>query len=259
MRDLTLQGKVGSELTMDSREIAEITGKEHRKVCRDIEEYLGRLEGGVAKFGHTYRSEQNGQEYPCFKLPYRETMILVSGYSVELRAAVIDRWLELERRNKLALVELPDFTNPVAAARAWADEAEKRQLAEKQIVEQAPKVAYADEISNSEGGIPLSDFAHVLASKGWEIGRTRLFRLLIASGVLFESFIPALKKKVSRPYQNQIEAGRFLVHEVAVNPMNALYPQVLITPKGQKFVIDHLVEWEVKRLVRENGNKEVVA
>jgi anti-repressor protein len=121
-----------------------------------------------------------------------------------------------------------------------------------------PKAAYADEISNSEGGIPLSDFAHVLAGKGWEIGRTRLFRLLISSGILYESYLPNLKKKISRPYQTQIEAGRFLVHEVAVKAMNALYPQVLITPKGQKYVIDHLVEWEVKRLVRENGSREVV-
>lgn len=82
---------------MDSREIAELTGKEHRKVCRDIEEYLGRLGGVVAKFSDTYQNDQNGQKYPCYKLPYRETMILVSGYSVELRARIVDRWQELEK------------------------------------------------------------------------------------------------------------------------------------------------------------------
>lgn len=84
--------------TMDSREIAELTGKDHRNVTRDIVEQLGRLDGGVLRFEHTYRNEQNGQEYRCYRLPYRETMILVSGYSVELRARVIDRWMELEKR-----------------------------------------------------------------------------------------------------------------------------------------------------------------
>lgn len=61
--------------TMDSREIAETTGKDHRNVCRDIAETLGKLPGGVLKFEHTYRNDQNGQEYRCYKLPYRETMI----------------------------------------------------------------------------------------------------------------------------------------------------------------------------------------
>jgi len=125
--------------TMDSREIAELMGKRHDHVLRDIDDMFDKIEGvspdpGTPKeeeyhrvdrtqykylkpstidalmgsspakskrlrvsFISTYINEQNGQEYPCYKLPYRETMILVSGYSVELRAKVIDRWLELEK------------------------------------------------------------------------------------------------------------------------------------------------------------------
>ena len=84
---------------MDSRVIAQLTGKEHRKVCRDIVDQIGQLPniaGGVASFGHTYRNEQNGQEYRCFKLPRRECLILVAGYDIHLRAAIIDRWEALE-------------------------------------------------------------------------------------------------------------------------------------------------------------------
>ena len=87
-------------LTMSSREIAELTGKEHRNVMRDIRGMLVTLHGeaGMLSFEHTHRNEQNGQEYPIFSLPKRETMILVSGYSVELRARIIDRWQELEQQ-----------------------------------------------------------------------------------------------------------------------------------------------------------------
>lgn len=98
-KELSIQGtEFESQPLMDSREIAELTGKDHRNVCRDIVDQLGQLEGGMLRFEHTYRHEQNGQEYRCFKLPFRETMILVSGYSVELRAKVVDRWMELENR-----------------------------------------------------------------------------------------------------------------------------------------------------------------
>lgn len=87
-------------LTMSSREIAELTGKEHRNVMADIRKMLVELcdEEGVLKFQQTHRNEQNGQEYPIFSLPKRETLILVSGYSVELRARIIDRWQELEQQ-----------------------------------------------------------------------------------------------------------------------------------------------------------------
>jgi Rha family phage regulatory protein len=84
--------------TMTSRDIAEIAGKEHRNVMRDIRAMLVELhgEGGMLRFEHTLRNEQNGQSYPIYRLPKRETLILISGYSVELRAKIIDRWQELE-------------------------------------------------------------------------------------------------------------------------------------------------------------------
>ena len=65
-----------------SLEIAELTGKRHDHVMRDIRNMLVELygEGGLLKFEDTHTSPQNGQEYPTFNLPKRETLILVSGY-----------------------------------------------------------------------------------------------------------------------------------------------------------------------------------
>ena len=89
----------GAEVrTMTSREIADLTGKEHRNVLADIRKMLLELhgEGGILNFQHTHRNEQNGQSYPIFCLPKRETMILVSGYSIPIRARIVDRWEALE-------------------------------------------------------------------------------------------------------------------------------------------------------------------
>ena len=87
-------------ITMSSREIAELTGKEHRNVMRDIRAMLRDLydDAGMLGFEHTEINTQNGVAYPIFMLPKRETLILVSGYSTELRARIIDRWQELESK-----------------------------------------------------------------------------------------------------------------------------------------------------------------
>ncbi|MGF6771959.1 phage regulator Rha-like protein [Paraburkholderia sp. GAS199] len=83
---------------MSSREIAELTGKRHDHVMRDIRIMLVDLygPGRVPSFGDTHRNEQNGQAYTIFLLPKRESLILVSGYSIVMRARIIDRWQELE-------------------------------------------------------------------------------------------------------------------------------------------------------------------
>lgn len=121
--------------TMSSREIAELTGKEHKHVMRDIRVMLAEIypEGGMPSFEHTHTDPQNGQSYPIFNLPKRETLILVSGYSVEMRARIIDRWQELE--SQVAQPQPKQFQIPQTLAEALrlaADIEEQRILAVKE-------------------------------------------------------------------------------------------------------------------------------
>lgn len=80
--------------TMTSREIAETVGSAHESVLKTIRRL--RAEGIVSGNETPYTHEQNGQTYTEFCLTYRDTMVVASGYSAELRAKVIDRWMELE-------------------------------------------------------------------------------------------------------------------------------------------------------------------
>lgn len=108
-------------VTMSSLEIAELTGKRHNNVLRDIRDMLDEIygdggvlkteqtpDGGVLKneetpnpdllsFEDTYTDPQNGQTYSCYRLDKRHTMLLITGYSAKLRLAVLDRLEELEQ------------------------------------------------------------------------------------------------------------------------------------------------------------------
>jgi len=94
----------GAEQTMSSREIAKLTGKRHDHVMRDIRTILVDLygEGDLPRFGGVYLGG-NGEERPCFNLPRHETLVLISGYNVQIRSKIIARWDELEARNNPAL------------------------------------------------------------------------------------------------------------------------------------------------------------
>lgn len=100
MNDLSILGK--ESVTMSSLEIAKLTGKEHFNVMRDIENTLRDAGIGAIKFEGSYKTLQN-KDMPCYNLPRRECDLVISGYSVKYRLAIIDRWQELESQKQKQL------------------------------------------------------------------------------------------------------------------------------------------------------------
>ena len=95
---MTNLSNIQTSLTMSSREIAELTGKNHASVMRDIRNILGALGKDVSDYGGIYY-DAYGREKPCFTLDHELALIMVSSYSVELRAKVMNiithgLWLE---------------------------------------------------------------------------------------------------------------------------------------------------------------------
>lgn len=121
--------KTGAAMVMSSREIAELTGKRHDHVVVDISKMLFELYGdeGVPRFLDTYTHPQNGQSCPEFLLPKRETLTLVSGYSITLRTRIIDRWKELENAAPKALPQ--DYRSALVALVAEVDAKEAAERA----------------------------------------------------------------------------------------------------------------------------------
>lgn len=160
--------------TMSSLEIAELTGKQHKHVLTDIRNMLNSLNIDSAVFAAKYK-DSTGRSLVMFNLPKRETLILVSGYSVAMRARIIDRWQELEEANKNKGIFnkgifMPNFSDPVEAAIAWANEKRISQMLEQTIEEQKPKVEYVDKYIERNNTKNITATAKEIGISGRKLG-----------------------------------------------------------------------------------------
>lgn len=219
MNDMTIGGFGGNSQpqTMSSREIADLTGKRHDNVMRDIRTMLTELhgEGGILSFEGTYRNEQNGQEYPCFHLPKRESLILVSGYDVNMRAAIIDRWQALEdRRSPTAML------NDASVLRSLLLENVEK------VLELQPKADALDRIAEADGSFCITD-----AAKSLQMRRKELEAKLVAFGWIY--------RRAGNGHWCAYDSKRklgYLIHKVSTGVKadgnEWIDQQVRITPKG---------------------------
>ena len=84
--------------TMSSREIAELTGKEHKNVLRDIDKLTETLSSDLSLgFKSTTYEDSTGKSNRMFELDKNATICLVAGYDANLRMKIINRWQELEQ------------------------------------------------------------------------------------------------------------------------------------------------------------------
>lgn len=211
-------------LTMSTVEIADLTGKRHDHVLRDADKMLEELDdGGAPNFGGTYRTSQ-GKEARCLNLPKRETLILVSGYSVELRARIIDRWQELEAKEAARpQINYLDPTHLLGVFQALQGELVKK---DETIAQLAPKAEAHDRIADSFGavcrriaaknlGVPPQVLNRWMAENGWTYDHRGTGDIL--------------------GYQSKISAG-FLIHKVTTGPKGDgttwTSTTVHVTPKG---------------------------
>lgn len=89
-----------SVVTMSSREVADLTGKRHSDVKRDIRVMMTQLSEDVGKFLHTYLDSMNRAQIE-YLLDRDHAECLLTGYDTAIRIKVIYRLRELEDKNKI--------------------------------------------------------------------------------------------------------------------------------------------------------------
>lgn len=210
-------------VTMSSREVADLTGKQHHHVVRDIKHNLAELNLDASKFGCIYLDASNRKQTE-YLLPPDLVMTLLTGYSVPLRHRVVTRLHELESvsRHDAIPKSLPE------ALRLAADLADKNGELQRLVADQAPKVAAIKRLAAAGGAICITD-----AAKQLGVAPSRLFAWLEQHRWIFRRH--GCKRWVA--YQPRITSGLMNHKVTALKPdpetgIDRAAFDPMITPKG---------------------------
>lgn len=235
--------------TMSSQEIAELTGKRHDAVLRDIRNLL--LQGVAAhNFVEGEYKDKNNQSRPCYNLTKKGCLILASGYDAKLRERIIDRWEALETGNATPAYQLPQSYADALRELAGKVEENERLMLENQkqasmIEEQAPKVVFADAIVGSRSSCLIGELAKILRQNGIEIGQNRLFQWMRE-----QHYLGTKGEYYNVPLQQWVEQGLFELKQnvYSINGEIRTKTTTKVTGKGQQYFINIFLK-------EKNGNK----
>lgn len=103
------------------------------------------------------------------------------------------------------------------------------------LVEQVPKVMFADAVMSSDDVIYIGDLAKLISSNGIEVGRARLFSWLRRHGYMF--------KDSRMPIQKWVNKGLFEVEETVVDNGRRVWLNIVtkVTAKGQEYFVNGFV------------------
>ena len=231
---------------LDSREVAEMVGKEHNMLLRDIRRYAEQL--GQSKIAQsdffkesTYKNKQN-KEQPCYLVTKKGCEFIAHKLTgvkgTEFTAKYINRFHEMEDTIK---TQLPQGNDLIALAVIEA----QKMIAErdKQIERMKPKEIFADAVSASETSILVGDLAKLISQNGYKIGQKRLFEWLRTNNFLIKS-----GSSRNMPQQRFVEQGLFEIKESNIqNPDGSvrITRTTKVTGKGQIYFVNKFMNSEV--------------
>lgn len=244
--------------TMTSLEIAEVTGKRHDSILRDIRNILSQ---GVDahNFVETSYTDKSNRQQKCYTLTKKGCLILASGYDVILREKIINRWEELETKERNQYQVPQSFAEALmlAAKQQEQIEEQQRQLEanSKEIVElngaiaeMEPKVTYVDMILASKETVTTTQIAqdYGQSAKAFNV-LLRNFGVQHKVGgqwVLYAKHLPF----------GYVKSDTFpIVHK---NGMSGTVMHTKWTQKGRLFLYEELKKHNIMPLIEQNKKEE---
>ena len=239
------------EQTLDSREVAEMIGKDHKNILRDIRGYnkeLGELKIEPSDFftENTYQNSQNKTQ-PCYLVTKKGCEFIAHKLTgikgTEFTAKYINRFHEME---EVIRTQIPTGKELLALAVIEAQKTiDSLKEHNTKLIEDCermkPKEIFADAVSASKTSILIGDLAKLICQNGCQIGQKRLFEWMRANGYLI------LRKgsDYNMPTQRSMEMGLFEIKEsthLNGDGLNVISKTPKVTGKGQQYFINKFMK-----------------
>lgn len=214
----------GNTVTMSSREIADLTGKQHKNVLRDVNVMLETLEKAGSDLSQAVRYTDERGRTSEVRLDRVLTETLLTGYSIPLRHRVVTRLAELEKVSRHTISMPSNFAEALQLA---ADQAKQNASLHQVIQQQAPKVQALERLAGTHGSICITT-----AAKQLGVGPLKLFKWLSDNRWIYRR----AAFSAWSAYQSRLTAG-LLEHKLVKVGKGSeedlkVVEQVMVTRKG---------------------------
>lgn len=249
--------------TIDSREVAEMLGKEHKQVLEYIKgskKVTGIIPTLESRGLHSskyfiesqYESGRNKKKNPCYLVTKMGCELLANKQQGEkgilFSAKYVERFNEMEKEVAMKQFNLPTTYKEALLALVAAEEEKEQLIADnnkkQELLEaQAPKIDLYNDFINSDSIYSVNEIAKCLAIK--DLGRNNLYKWLRWNKILIDGSREA--------YQPHINAG-YIVHRITKYP-RPQYEMVLNkeTGKKERMLIETKYDQDIKAYFTAKG------
>ena len=248
METLVLRNQTGNDVTT-SLIVAEVFGKEHRNVLRDIENLSCSDSFRMLNFERTpYTHPQNGQTYEMYEMTKDGFSFLVMGYTGEKAGQFKELFIsEFNKREALLKSDEYILMRSQEIMQRKIKELEMTLQSKQQVIgiqenlikEQAPKALFADAVATSTASCLVGELSKILRQNGIEIGQNRLFDYLRKNKYLCTS-----GERYNQPTQRSMEMELFEVKKTSINKPDGkikVTTTTKVTGKGQIYFVNHFM------------------
>ena len=258
--------KVGqAPTTINSREVAEMTGVGHKELLKKIRKYCAVLAESKIALGdffiETEYLDANNQSRPCYELTRKGCDMVANKMTGEkgilFTAAYVTRFEEMEKEIAMKQFNLPSTFKEALLMLVEAEEEKERLIAENNkkqelLVAQAPKIDLFNDFMSKDNIYSVNEIAKCLAVKN--LGRNKLYKWLRWNKIIIGETYEAYQRYINAgyivhrviPYEvpkyemvEDKKTGKKVKTEVGTKKLNET--KAYFTPKG--------VEWLYRKLV----------
>lgn len=222
---------ITTDVKMTSLDIAEVTGKRHADVMRDVRKEIDDLGEKIGQriFTLTSYTDRSNREKPCYQFGKDGAMQLALKYDAKTRYLVIKKIEELESNTSKPSYMIDD---PIKRAEKWIEEQQETKLLAEENNELKPKATYHDLVLQSNTLLTTTQIAKDLG-----IGAPTLNKKLSELGVQYKK---GHRWYLYHKYQDKGYAQSKTYAVSADESKDHMY----WTQRGKKFIFDLLAEKE---------------